>query len=125
MASIPKDVYLYINFTAKMLKEYLMPDVRDRQYLITVHKKARKSGLDLHTYNLLKDKMANVQTDLARLKDPLVPPHRSQVLFDPLANCTATEMEPTGLWSGLRSRIKSLLDDTKGRNCKRTTDNSI
>ncbi|XP_026822624.1 calcium uniporter protein, mitochondrial [Rhopalosiphum maidis] len=115
-------VYAYYVLTKQ---EYLMPDVRDRQYLITVHKKARKSGLDLHTYNLLKDKMASVQTDLARLKDPLVPPHRSQVLFDPLANCTATEMEPTGLWSGLRSRIKSLLDETKGRSCKRTTDNSI
>uniref|UniRef100_A0A2S2PEC4 Calcium uniporter protein n=1 Tax=Schizaphis graminum TaxID=13262 RepID=A0A2S2PEC4_SCHGA len=111
-------VYAYYVLTKQ---EYLMPDVRDRQYLITVHKKARKSGLDLHTYNLLKDKMASVQTDLARLKDPLVPPHRSQVLFDPLANCTTTEMEPTGLWSGLRSRIKSLLDETK----KRTTDNSI
>ncbi|XP_025202439.1 calcium uniporter protein, mitochondrial [Melanaphis sacchari] len=115
-------VYAYYVLTKQ---EYLMPDVRDRQYLITMHKKARKSGLDLHTYNLLKDKMASVQTDLARLKDPLVPPHRSQILFDPLANCNATEMEPTGLWPRLRTRIKSLLDETKGRSCKRTTDNSI
>lgn len=111
--------------TIPVSQEYLMPDVRDRQYLITVHKKARKSGLDLHTYNLLKDKMAGVQTDLARLKDPLIPPHRAQVLYDPLADCNATGMEPTGFWSRLRARIKSLMDETKGRNSKRTTNNSI
>lgn len=107
--------------TRSFPQEYLMPDVRDRQYLITVHKKARKSGLDLHAYNQLKDQLASVQTDLARLKDPLVPPHRAQVLFDPLAAGGAdAATEPAGLWSSLLARLKSLRDDVKG---KKTTAN--
>lgn len=93
-----------------------MPDVRDRQYLITVHKKARKSGLDLHMYNQLKDQLAGVQTDLARLKDPMVPPHRAQVLFDPLADGSALDAEPAGLWSSVRSKLKALRDEMKSRN---------
>lgn len=97
-----------------------MPDVRDRQYLITVHKKARKSGLDLHKYNLLKDQLAGVQTDLARLKDPMVPPHRAQLLYDPLAQGSADpEAGHSGLWSAAMARLKSLrnamTDGKKGR----------
>lgn len=88
-----------------------MPDVRDRQYLITVHKKARKSGLDLHTYNQLKDQLASVQTDLARLKDPMVPPHRAQVLFDPLAGDGTDDVEPAGLWASVRAKLRSLRND--------------
>lgn len=48
-----------------------MPDVKDRQYLITMHKKARKSNFDVDQYNLLKRELADVQTDLRRLRDPL------------------------------------------------------
>lgn len=87
-----------------------MPDVRDRQYLITVHKRARKSGLDLHAYNQLKDQMASVQTDLARLKDPLIPPHRAQVLYDPLAGGAVTD---AGLWANVRAKLTSLRRDLK------------
>lgn len=90
-----------------------MPDVRDRQYLITVHKKARKSGLDLYAYNQLKDQMASVQTDLARLKDPLIPPHRAQVLFDPLAGGSDTDAEPVGLWANVRAKLRSLRHELK------------
>lgn len=102
-----------------------MPDVRDRQYLITVHKKAKKSGLDLHTYNQLKEQMACVQTDLARLRDPLVPPHRAQVLFDPLAECPVPE-GPVGLWSSFKARLKSLRDEMTGGKggIRRAGDNS-
>jgi len=90
-----------------------MPDVRDRQYLITVHKKARKSGLDLHAYNQLKDQMAGVQTDLARLRDPLIPPHRAQVLFDPLAGGADADAEPAGLWANVRAKLRSLRHEFK------------
>lgn len=93
-----------------------MPDVRDRQYLITMHKKARKSGLDLHTYNQLKDRLACVQTDLARLKDPLVPPHRAQVLVDPLAgggDDGAGGGQPSGLLARIRTQIRLLRDEIK------------
>ncbi|XP_025420395.1 calcium uniporter protein, mitochondrial isoform X2 [Sipha flava] len=115
-------VYAYYVLTKQ---EYLMPDVRDRQYLITMHKKARKSGLDLHMYNQLKDQMSCVQTDLARLKDPLIPPHRSQVLFDPLAGSDSLGAEPQGLWSELMARLKSLRDVVRSGGGKKTTTNRI
>lgn len=98
-----------------------MPDVRDRQYLITVHKKARKSGLDLHAYNQLRDQLARVRTDLARLKDPLVPPHRARALpYDPLLS-DARPDEPAGLWAGLKSRLRSLRDEVKAGGGEKTT----
>lgn len=52
-------------------QEYNMPDVKDRQYLITMHKKARKHNFDVDQYNQLKRELADVQTDLRRLRDPL------------------------------------------------------
>lgn len=58
-----------------VLQDYILPDVRDRQHLITLHKKARKVGFDLHRYNTLKDQLADVKMDLERLRDPLIPPH--------------------------------------------------
>lgn len=52
-------------------QEYLLPEVRDRQHLIILHKKARKIGLDIDQYNTLKDEVARIETDLARLRDPI------------------------------------------------------
>ncbi|XP_074648570.1 calcium uniporter protein, mitochondrial-like [Tubulanus polymorphus] len=52
-------------------QEYIYPDVRDREYLISFHKKARKANLDVNQYNLLKDKIAQAELDLERLRDPL------------------------------------------------------
>jgi len=104
-----------------------MPDVRDRQYLITVHKKARKSGLDLHAYNQLKDQLACVQTDLARLKDPLLPPHRARAppydpsLLDDPRTGGGLDGTVAGLWAGLKGRlVKSLRDGVKGDSEKAT-----
>lgn len=48
-----------------------MPDVKDRQHLITLHKSAKKLGLDLHQYNDLKREIAEVEHDLRRINDPL------------------------------------------------------
>jgi len=91
-----------------------MPDVRDRQYLIAVHKRARKSGLDLHAYNQLRDRLAHARADLARLKDPLVPAHRARALtYDPLLSDGQPD-GTAGLWAGLKSRLKSLRDEVKG-----------
>ncbi|VVC25216.1 Coiled-coil domain containing protein 109, C-terminal [Cinara cedri] len=105
-------VYAYYVLTKQ---EYLMPDVRDRQYLITVHKKAKKSGLDLHAYNQLREQLAAVQTDLARLKDPLIPPHRAQLVIDPLAdNSDSAYGEPKGFWSGAIARLKLFRDEIRG-----------
>ncbi|XP_012261360.2 calcium uniporter protein, mitochondrial isoform X2 [Athalia rosae] len=52
-------------------QEYLLPDVRDRQHLLILHKKARKLGLDLAQYNLLKEQSSELETKLHRLRDPL------------------------------------------------------
>ncbi|XP_066991417.2 calcium uniporter protein, mitochondrial [Anabrus simplex] len=60
--------YAYFVLTKQ---EYLLPDVRDRQHLLTLHKRARKVGLDLHRYNSLKDKVSQIEADLQRLRDPL------------------------------------------------------
>ncbi|KAK7603266.1 hypothetical protein V9T40_003265 [Parthenolecanium corni] len=66
--------YAYFALTKQ---DYILPDVRDRQHLITLHKKACKLGFDLNQYNTLKDQLANVKMDLERLRDPLIPPHTS------------------------------------------------
>lgn len=52
-------------------KEYNLPDVKDRQYLITMHKKAKKKGFDVDQYNNLRRQVAEVEYDLQRLRDPL------------------------------------------------------
>lgn len=51
--------------------------MKDRQHLLTLHKKAKKLGLDLNQYNQLKDQISKVELDLKRLRNPLrlkVPP---------------------------------------------------
>ena len=53
------------------MQEYLLPDVKDRQHLIILHKRARKIGLDLERYNQLKDSIARIESDIRRLRDPL------------------------------------------------------
>lgn len=52
-------------------QEYILEDVRDRQYLIAMHKKAKKQGLDLLQYNALRRQIVEVEEDLRRLRDPL------------------------------------------------------
>ncbi|XP_038210211.1 calcium uniporter protein, mitochondrial isoform X2 [Zerene cesonia] len=60
--------YAYFVLTKQ---EYILPDVKDRQHLITLHKKAKKIGLDINHYNQLKDEIDKLQKDLNRLRDPL------------------------------------------------------
>lgn len=43
--------------------------MRDRQHLITLHKKARKAGFDMNQYNTLKEELASVTADLEKLRD--------------------------------------------------------
>lgn len=63
--------------------EYNMPEVKDRQYLISLYKRAKKKNFDVESYNQLKRQIAEIEYDLRRLRDPLnlqLPPHvdRSQ-----------------------------------------------
>lgn len=48
-----------------------MPEVKDRQFLIAVHKKAKKKGFDVNRYNQLKEEAHDIENDLRRLRDPL------------------------------------------------------
>lgn len=71
-------------------QEYILPDVKDRQHLITLHKSAKKAGVNLAEYNDIKRKIAEIEHDLRRLRDPLymhlpAPPPKSP-------NFSATEI---------------------------------
>lgn len=60
-----------------------MPDVKDRQHLFAIHRRAKKIGLDLDKYNSLKDQICSVELDLRRLRDPLnihLPPKTSSLV---------------------------------------------
>ena len=60
--------YAYFVLTKQ---EYLYPDARDRQYLLSFHKKAKKHDWDVQKYNQLKEGIIKVENELKRLKDPL------------------------------------------------------
>lgn len=63
---------IFSNFLFHTLtQDYLLPDVKDRQQLIALHKSAKKSGLDLAQYNNLKREIAVIENDIRRLRDPL------------------------------------------------------
>lgn len=53
------------------MQEYIFPDIQDRQFLITFHKRAKKVGLDVDKYNELKDAIVEVEHQITRLRDPL------------------------------------------------------
>jgi len=48
-----------------------VPDVRDREFLLTFHRRAEKQQLDVNNYNLIRDKIRQTEYDLHRLRDPL------------------------------------------------------
>jgi len=48
-----------------------VPDVHDREFLLTLHRLGNKRQLDITQYNKLRDKMRQTQYDLDRLRDPL------------------------------------------------------
>lgn len=88
----------------KHFQEYILPDVKDRQHLIALHKSAKKAGLDLNQYNEIKREIAEVEHDLRRLNDPLykalpaVPPKTP--------NYSQTEIETS-------KKLKAMIADAK------------
>ncbi|XP_037084223.1 calcium uniporter protein, mitochondrial-like [Pollicipes pollicipes] len=52
-------------------QDYVLPDVKDRSFLLSFYKRSRKGGLDVRKYNDLKDAMYGLERDLRRLRDPL------------------------------------------------------
>ena len=49
----------------------MLPDVKDRSFLLSFYKRSRKSGLDVQAYNELRDSIYRLEQDLQRLRDPL------------------------------------------------------
>nr|CAH7749807.1 unnamed protein product [Callosobruchus chinensis] len=52
-------------------EEYVYQNFKDRQQLLTIHKKAKKEGLDLAKYNMLKEEAARIEYLLKKLRHPL------------------------------------------------------
>lgn len=87
-------------------QEYNLPDVRDRQYLLHLHKRAKKVGFPLDQYNCLKNECGKLETDLARLRDPLIPPYRGyefQALTDVSYQQSSSSMDE------FKHRVKMIL----------------
>lgn len=84
----------------------MLPDVKDRQHLITLHKQAKKVGLDLNQYNDIKREIAEIEFDLRRLNDPL---YKNLPIFPPKSpNFSQTEIETS-------KKLKALLSDAKNQ----------
>lgn len=52
-------------------QEYVLQDVKNRQHLLTLHKKSKKVGLDVNRYNQLVDQINSLELELLKAKAPL------------------------------------------------------
>lgn len=104
-------------------KEYNLPEVKDRQYLIAVHKKAKKRGFDVNRYNQLKDEAHSIENDLRRLHDPLylrhspssnykLSPTSTTTTKDQLLELALTTNPAEGAKKPLTERLASILAST-------------
>ncbi|XP_062852324.1 calcium uniporter protein, mitochondrial-like [Trichomycterus rosablanca] len=60
-------IYAYYVLTKQ---DYVYPDVKDRQYLHYFYKGVQKQQFNVQKYNMLKDKLALLEEDLRRLRNP-------------------------------------------------------
>lgn len=60
--------YAYFVLTKE---EYILQDVKNRQHLLTLHKKSKKLGLDLARYNQLRDQISTLELEIMRSKKKL------------------------------------------------------
>lgn len=49
----------------------MLPEVLSRRHLLALHKRAKKSGLDVNQYNMLKDRAYELETTLKIIRGPL------------------------------------------------------
>ncbi|VDL15978.1 unnamed protein product, partial [Hymenolepis diminuta] len=61
-------IYAYFVVTRQ---DYSFPEVFDREYLKAFYKGAAAQGFDVERYNNLRNSLAQLQSDLKRLRDPL------------------------------------------------------
>ncbi|XP_073981304.1 mitochondrial calcium uniporter isoform X2 [Rhodnius prolixus] len=90
-------------------QEYILPEVSDRQHLLEVHQRAKKIGLDLDHYNKLKATVAQLESDLRRIRDPLLPyippsPKPTKVVL--ITKSTTFSRTKENIFSFLKSIIK-------------------
>ncbi|XP_076685902.1 mitochondrial calcium uniporter [Andrena cerasifolii] len=60
--------FIYFALTKQ---EYMLPEVLSRRHLLALHKRAKKSGLDVNLYNMLKDRAYELETTLKIIRGPL------------------------------------------------------
>ncbi|XP_046638231.1 calcium uniporter protein, mitochondrial-like isoform X2 [Daphnia pulicaria] len=98
-------------------QEYILPEVRDREYLLQFHKRAKKVGMNVAEYNRLQESLAQVENDLKRLRDPLRVHHppAGAKLFDPSAAAmgSSSDLVSTSLWNRTQLRLQNLLRTSK------------
>jgi hypothetical protein len=91
------------------LQDYILPDVKDRQFLITFYKKAKKDGFDVQQYNELRDSIYSIERDLVRLRDPLnlhLPPNRKTAPVTEKACFTDFSLPLTRAHEQIRNLLK-------------------
>lgn len=48
----------------------MYPEARNRQFLISFHKKAKRQGFDVEKYNSLREAIAEIEEKIAQLDEP-------------------------------------------------------
>lgn len=96
-----------------------MNEVKDRQFLIAVHKKAKKKGFDLTRYNRLREEAHDIESNLLRLHDPLRLRHSPNAGFK-ITNANdqiiqmalSTKLDGEHLKPTLTERLASIFEST-------------
>lgn len=66
-------------------QEFLYPDARDRQQLLSFHKFSKKNLFDVEKFNHLKDCVTKIEDDLKELRSPYklhLPPRITEKIKD-------------------------------------------
>ena len=49
----------------------MYPEARNRQFLISFHKKAKRHGFDIDKYNSLRNEIAKIEAQLEEIHQPI------------------------------------------------------
>ena len=98
--------YAYFVLTKQ---DYLLPDVRDRQYLLNFHKRARNLEWDVNKYNSLKDGITRIESELSKIRD-----HTKLRPNNEALRKAAQDIEKSGIL-GTQVNIGNIRDLFKGK----------
>lgn len=62
---------LYFMLLFLCIQEYVYPEIKDRAFLLHLHKLAEKNNYDIEHYNDLMVKLSKAEEDLDKLKQPI------------------------------------------------------